>query len=90
MSKKSKENIMSRDEISKKIYEIMKEVFGEEKNIQGLDEDLLDKLDSIEFVSLIVEIETEFLIEIDDQDYELEKMSTVNKIAELVERYLNK
>lgn len=81
---------MSRDEISKKIYEIMKEVFGEEKNIQGLDEDLLDKLDSIEFVSLIVEIETEFLIEIDDQDYELEKMSTVNKIAELVERYLNK
>ena len=90
MSKKSKENIMSRDEISKKIYEIMKEVFGEEKNIQGLDEDLLDKLDSIEFVSLIVEIETEFLIEIDDKDYELEKMSTVNKIAELVERYLNK
>lgn len=81
---------MSRDEISKKIYEIMKEVFGEEKNIQGLDEDLLDKLDSIEFVSLIVEIETEFLIEIDDKDYELEKMSTVNKIAELVERYLNK
>ena len=81
---------MSRDEISKKIYEIMKEVFGEEKNIQGLDEDLLAPLDSIEFVSLIVEIETEFLIEIDDQDYELEKMSTVNKIAELVERYLNK
>lgn len=80
---------MSRNEISNKIYEIMQEVFGSEKNIQGMDEDLLDKLDSIEFVSLIVEIETEFLIEIDDNDYELEKMSTVNKIAELVEKYLN-
>lgn len=80
---------MNRNEISNKIYEIMQEVFGSEKNIQGMDEDLLDKLDSIEFVSLIVEIETEFLIEIDDNDYELEKMSTVNKIAELVEKYLN-
>lgn len=79
---------METSKIVSKIYEIMHEVLDADKVARG-DGDLLEVLDSIEFVTLIVEIETEFDIEIDDSDYELEKMSTVSKIAELVEKYLN-
>jgi len=43
--------------IETKIMDIMKEVLDEEK-IANCDGNLLDVLDSIEFVTLIVEIET--------------------------------
>ena len=48
----------------------------------------MDVLDSIEFVTLIVEIETEFEIEIDDSDYDMEKLGDIHKLAELVEKYM--
>lgn len=67
----------------------MNEVLDADKVARG-DGDLLEVLDSVEFVTLLVEIETEFDIEIDDSDYELKKMSTVSRIAELVEKYLNR
>ena len=40
-------------------------------------------------VTFIVEIESKFEIEIDDDDFELNNMDTVEKIANLVTRYLS-
>lgn len=80
---------METSRIVRKIYKIMNEVLDADKVARG-DGDLLEVLDSVEFVTLLVEIETEFDIEIDDSDYELKKMSTVSRIAELVEKYLNR
>ena len=73
--------------IETKIMDIMKEVLDEEK-IANCDGNLLDVLDSIEFVTLIVEIETEVEIEIDDSDYDMEKLGDIHKLAELVEKYM--
>ena len=73
--------------IETKIMDIMKEVLDEEK-IANCDGNLLDVLDSIEFVTLIVEIETEFEIEIDDSNYDMEKLGDIHKLAELVEKYM--
>ncbi len=78
---------MEKNQIISKIKDIMNEVLEPEKAAK-CDGDLLDVLDSIEFVTIIVEIETEFDIEIDDNDYELENMNTLPKMAELVEKYL--
>lgn len=47
--------------------------------------------DSIQFIELIVKIETEFEIEIDEQVLFMENLSTIAKIADIVnERYVKK
>ena len=52
-------------------------------------EEFGERLSSIEFVTFIVEIESKFEIEIADDDFELNNMDTVEKIANLVTRYLS-
>jgi phosphopantetheine attachment domain protein len=77
------------NEIKEKIYNIIKDMMTEEgKKIESNQYDVVENLDSIEFVSLIVEIETEFNIEIDDNDYDIEKMNSVEKLTNLVSRYI--
>lgn len=76
--------------IKEKINEIINGILAEEgKQVKGKIGDVVELLDSIEFVSLIVEVETEFDIEIDDKDYDFEKMNSVDKITDLVVHYIN-
>lgn len=79
---------MKKNEICKKIREVLNEVVEEsEKMPTTFDEDIVELMDSIEFVMLIVEIENEFGIKIDDDDFEIENVNTISKFADLVIKY---
>ena len=85
------ENKMSKSEIGNQIFSLIEEVLNEEsKKIKSFDDDISEILDSVGFVTLIVEIETFFDIEINDDDYEVYKINTINKLADLVETYMEK
>jgi acyl carrier protein len=45
-------------------------------------------LDSIQMLSLITGLETEFNIMLDEEDLDLENLSSVNKLAEFVQKKL--
>ena len=82
---------MSKSEIGNQIFSLIEEVLNEEsKKIKSFDDDISEILDSVGFVTLIVEIETFFDIEINDDDYEVYKINTINKLADLVETYMEK
>lgn len=70
----------------------IKEVVGLEnaENILG-DKDLRDDgLDSLNAIELIVELEMEFAIEFDEDDLLVERINTVEKIVELVKKYIER
>ena len=50
----------------------------------------LEILDSFGFVSLIVYIEEMWNIQIDDSDFTMDKMGSIDRIAKLVHEYLYK
>ena len=70
---------MSKNDICEKVMGILKQILDYNNGL----------IPTIEFVTFIVEIESEFEIEIDDDDFELNNMDTVEKIANLVTRYLS-
>ena len=77
---------MNRNEACEKILEILSEVLEEKKECPSTyDEDISERLDSIEFVMLIVEIENGFDIKVLDDDFE--NVNTINKLADLVFKY---
>lgn len=76
---------MKQNEIALKVFNIVEKVLENNENLpKNNDEDITALFDSIRFVTLIVEIENTFGIEISDDDFELEKMSSINKITELI------
>lgn len=79
---------MCKNEICEKIMEMLTTVL-EEKNLYAFtfDEDISELMDSIEFVMLIVEIENEFNIKIDDDDFEIENVNTISNFADIVLKY---
>lgn len=82
---------MTNNEIGNKVSNIIGEVLQNGKTVpESFDADISQLLDSIEFVTLIVEIESMFEIEIDDDDFEISKLDTINKIVELINTYLEK
>lgn len=80
---------MSKNEICKKIMEMLTTVLEEKNSPSTLDEDISELMDSIEFVMLIVEIENEFNIKIADDDFEIENVNTISKFADVVLKYLD-
>ena len=50
----------------------------------------LEILDSFGFVSLIVYIEETWNIQIDDSDFTMDKMGSIDKIVDLVDQYVSK
>lgn len=82
---------MSNNEICEKVLEILNQVLDYNTDLvpNTYNEELGDHLSSIEFVTFIVEVESTFDIEIDDNDFELKNMDTVQKIANLVDKYLS-
>lgn len=82
--------IMSKKDICEKLYVIIKQVLEEEGKLPAsFDDNLSDKLDSIEFVMVIVEIENQFRIKIDDDDFEIANIASIDKLADLVIRYMH-
>ena len=63
----------------------------DDKNIQikECEEEIYNYLDSILFVSLIIKLEEEFKINLSDEDFIMDKFSTINKIDNLIEKYLS-
>lgn len=78
---------MEKELIYKKILTLLKSVMEDEKINLEYDQDIIENLNSIGFVTLAVELENEFDIELDDEDFELSKMRNINQIAELVIKY---
>lgn len=82
---------MKKNEVCMKVAEILQSVF--EENIEvplDYDDDIRNLLDSIQFVTLIVELESKFKIAITDEDFEIEKMCNIDKIADLIMSYIDK
>ena len=81
-------------EIIEKFKEIIIYIIDEE-NIVEIDEDFIEKdllndfgFDSLNIISLIVEIEEKFNIEFDDDFLEMENMRCPKNIIEYIERKL--
>jgi len=81
---------MNKNEICDKLYLILKQVLEEEEKLpESFDENISEKIDSVEFVMLIVEVENQFQIKINDDDFEIEKIASIDKLADLIIKYLN-
>lgn len=76
--------------ICEKIVEILNQNLDYNKDLvpKNYTEEFGEHLTSIEFVTFIVEVESAFDIEINDDDFELKNMDTVEKIANLITKYL--
>ena len=79
---------MTKNEICEKIFLILNQVFEDKGKVpKSLEESISDKIDSIEFVMIIVEIENQFEIKIDDDDFEIENVDSVGRLADLIIKY---
>lgn len=76
------------EELSTKVRNIVGQVVDDINLIPDNNIELVGMMSSLAFVKLIVELETTFGIEIKDEDFDLEKMSTIEKITHLVASYL--
>lgn len=70
-----------------KLYNAIKEDSG---GVYGVDNDSIDNIvvDSIEFVQLIVQIESDFNIEIPDEYLIPSELNSISKIATVIESIL--
>ena len=79
---------MCKNEICEEVFLILQQVFEDEEKLpKTFEESFSDKIDSIEFVMLVVEIESRFNIKIDDDDFEIENVDSVNSLADLIIKY---
>lgn len=80
---------MRKEEISNKIFQIVRKIVTNEEALNlKYDDDIRYMLDSIQFVTLIVEIESTFNVEVRDEDFEIEKLGSIEKITELILSYM--
>ncbi len=77
--------------MQEQIKNLIKSILKSENiNEIGIDESLLDLgLDSIKTIELVVELEDCFDIEVDQDDLIIDNFTTISKIMELVNRYIN-
>ena len=82
---------MNRNEVCEEILKMVSKVIDERKKsapvIKRIVDDISEKLDSVEFVMLIVDIENKFGVSVSDDDFEIERVNTVDKLADLVCNY---
>lgn len=79
------------DNIAEKIMEIIKSRLKSEEKINMVTADiplLSLGIDSILALSILVEIEEEYDIEIDDSDLNMDRIRTINAFADLVRSYI--
>lgn len=73
-------------EIDERILRVLSEN-GVDVSLNDWEEEL--DLDSIQFVSIIVELETEFLIEIPDKYLAVSELPTVSHFKKLIEKLIS-
>jgi len=77
--------------VKEKIKSIIVSKLKDEEKIRSLEYDtslLSLGIDSILALSILVEIEEEFNIEIDDSDLNMDKIRNINSFAELIDEYI--
>ncbi len=76
--------------IDQKLKEIILKIATQDTDINNINEEtiLTDDIgyDSIEIIELIVELESEFNIEIDDDDLEIENLIIYKKLYKMVKK----
>jgi len=80
--------VLSRQEITDKIYELLDEVGAVEIN-EGGNKVLISDMDSIQLISLVVEIEECFGIEIPDEYLVTEFFENVEHVIDVVQQLMN-
>lgn len=83
----------SRSMINEEIRELIQECIGSElvsdlEDIRDDDELFIVGIDSINLVTLILEIENKYGIEFDVEEIDMEKFKTINDIAKIVSMQL--
>ncbi len=79
---------MNKNEVCEEILKMVSKVIDERKGLPtSFSDDISEKLDSVEFVMLIVDIENKFGVSVSDDDFEIERVNTVDKLADLVCNY---
>lgn len=81
---------MDNQNINEKVAAIFRKVLKGYSFPSSNDEDFSNRINSIQFVTLLIEIENEFDIEIEDKDFNMEMLSSVNRITDLVISYKEK
>ena len=77
--------------VKEKIKGIIVSRLKDEEKIRTLENDtplLSLGIDSILALSILVEIEEEFNVEIDDSDLNMDKIRNINSFAELIDNYI--
>lgn len=68
-----------------KIIELIANITNQEK--ENINDDLqINGIDSVQFIELLVKIEDEFNIEIEEDFFSIERLNSVNKIVEYIEK----
>ena len=81
--------IVNKKEISEKILIILKKILEDDEKLpRTFDESISKNIDSLEFVLIIIEVEKTFEIEIDDKDFEIENVDSVNKLTDIIQKYI--
>ena len=81
--------MLNRQEIKNKLYELLDEIRSEERREEG-NRTLLGSMDSIQFISLIVEIEECFNIEIPDEYLVTELFENDEHMIDIIEQLIKK
>lgn len=84
---------MERNNVIEKIKEIISATFKGEVSLENITEEtnLIEALgiNSIIGIEVLVRVESEFDIEIDDEDLTIELVSTLSTLADYIEKKLN-
>ena len=82
---------MNKNEVCEEILKMVSKVIDERKELPtSFSDDISEKMDSVQFVMLIVDIENKFGVSVSDDDFEIERVNTVDKLADLVCNYKEK
>lgn len=79
----------SKKEIQVEVMQILGRIIEDENRLpRGINDNFGENIDSLEFVMMFVELEETYGIQINDEDFEIENASTINKVSELILKYI--
>lgn len=80
---------MEKNDICEQVLKVLKETIGDDERVlDTYDDDINDVLNSVEFICMVVELESIYNIELNDKDFEIGNMNTIRKFADLISNYI--